>query len=167
MAAYKREHFNFPARLVIRKSSRFHEDELEGLNAALDEVGVSMADFIWMPRRSPIKLVRQGDYPPLRGTAMRIDHETSLLYTRGSVDFFATYPGMYVPNPLILRCQRRDRTEWDALLHETMALTKMNWNNTQFDGALPITMRAARQVGEILKYVPEGLDADPRYRFYM
>lgn len=167
LAAYKREHFNFPARIVIHKSSRFHEDELEGLNAALDEVGVSMADFIWMPRRSPIKLVRQGDYPPLRGTAMRIDRDTSLLYTRGSVDFFATYPGMYVPNPLILRCQRRDRTEWDALLHETMALTKMNWNNTQFDGALPITMRAARQVGEILKYVPEGLDADPRYRFYM
>ncbi|MGR9457132.1 argonaute/piwi family protein [Rhizobium leguminosarum] len=167
LAAYKREHLNFPARLVIHKSSRFHEDEFEGLNTALEEAGVTMADFIWMPRRSPIKLVRQGDYPPLRGTAMRIDQDTSLLYTRGSVDFFATYPGMYVPNPLILRCQRRDRTEWDALLEETMALTKMNWNNTQFDGALPITMRAARQVGEILKYIPEGVDADPRYRFYM
>ncbi|AVA23959.1 PIWI domain-containing protein (plasmid) [Rhizobium sp. NXC24] len=167
LGAYKREHANYPARLVIHKSSRFHDDELEGLNAALDEAGVTMADFIWMPRRSPIKLVRQGDYPPLRGTAMRVDQDSSLLYTRGSVDFFATYPGMYVPNPLILRCQRRDRTEWDALLHETMALTKMNWNNTQFDGALPITMRAARQVGEILKYIPDGVEADPRYRFYM
>jgi hypothetical protein len=46
-------------------------------------------------------------------------------------------------------------------------LTKMNWNNTQFDGALPITMKAARQVGDILKYVPEGQAIDPRYRFYM
>jgi hypothetical protein len=47
----------------------------------------------------------------------------------------------------------------------------MNWNNTQFDGALPITMKAAmkaaRQVGDILKYVPDGQTIDPRYRFYM
>jgi hypothetical protein len=43
----------------------------------------------------------------------------------------------------------------------------MNWNNLQFDGALPITMKAARQVGDILKYVPEGQTIDPRYRFYM
>lgn len=169
LAAYKKEHGHFPARLVIHKSAKFHADELEGLDGALEEAGIDMADFIWLPRRSPIKLVRQGDYPPLRGTAMRLDRDTALLYTRGSVDFFATYPGMYVPNPLVLRCQRRDRTDWDTLLQETMELTKMNWNNTQFDGALPITMRAARQVGEILKYIPDGADheADPRYRFYM
>jgi hypothetical protein len=29
----------------------------------------------------------------------------------------------------------------------------MNWNNTQFDGHAPITIRAARQVGNILNYV--------------
>jgi hypothetical protein len=53
------------------------------------------------------------------------------------------------------------------LLKETLALTKMNWNGTQFDGALPITLKAARQVGDILKYVPDGTTPDPRYRFYM
>ena len=74
---------------------------------------------------------------------------------------------MYVPNPLLLKAQRRDGSGWDTLLKETLALTKMNWNNTQFDGALPITMRAARQVGEILRHVPEGVLPDPRYRFYM
>ena len=52
-------------------------------------------------------------------------------------------------------------------LRETLALTKMNWNGTQFDGALPITLKAARQVGEILKYVPADVIPDPRYRFYM
>ena len=36
---------------------------------------------------------------------------------------------------------------------DTLALTKMNWNNTQFDGHAPITIRAARQVGNILNYV--------------
>jgi hypothetical protein len=55
------------------------------------------------------------------------------------------------------------------LAHECMALSKMNWNNTRFDGQFPITLRAARQVGLILKYL-EGADTDkisPSYRFYM
>ena len=110
---------------------------------------------------------RDQPHPPLRGTAMRLDDERSILYTRGSVDFFRTYPGLYVPNPLMLHAQRRDTPDWILLLKETLALTKMNWNGTQFDGALPITLKAARQVGDILKYVPDGTTPDPRYRFYM
>jgi len=97
---------------------------------------------------------------------MRLDEEQTILYTRGSVDFFRTYPGMYVPNPLALHAQRRDTPDWNLLLKETLALTKMNYG-TQFDGALPITLKAARQVGDILKYVPDSVIPDPRYRFYM
>jgi hypothetical protein len=43
----------------------------------------------------------------------------------------------------------------------------MNWNNTQFDGFDPITLRAARQVGKILKYIPIGDKMQPRYSFYL
>jgi hypothetical protein len=28
----------------------------------------------------------------------------------------------------------------------------MNWNNTQFDGAAPVTLRAAQQVKEVLRF---------------
>jgi hypothetical protein len=76
-------------------------------------------------------------------------------------------PVSTIPNPLVLHAQRRDTPDWNLLLKETLALTKMNWNGTQFDGALPITLKAARQVGDILKYVPDGTTPDPRYRFYM
>jgi hypothetical protein len=167
LAAYKREHGNHPARLVIHKSSSFHADERAGFERALDECGVGYADLIWLPRHSPVKLFRNGLYPPLRGTALKLDDDQVVLYTRGSVDFFRTYPGMYVPNPLWLRLERRDTASLDQVLTELLTLTKMNWNGTQFDGALPITMKAARQVGDILKHVREGDPADPRYRFYM
>ena len=50
---------------------------------------------------------------------------------------------------------------------EILSLTKMNWNNTQFDGAEPITLRAARQVGSILKYVANDEPVHSRYSFYM
>jgi hypothetical protein len=43
----------------------------------------------------------------------------------------------------------------------------MNWNNTQFDGHDPITVRAARQVGKILKYVGPDEPVEPRYAHYM
>ncbi len=165
--SYKKEHGNYPARLVIHKTSRFHPEEREGFQKAIEQSEIEIADFIWMPRRSPVRLFRNGVYPPLRGTAMRLDDEHAILYSRGSVDFFRTYPGLYVPNPLVLRAQRRDTPDWNLLLKETLALTKMNWNGTQFDGALPITLKAARQVGDILKYVPDGTIPDPRYRFYM
>jgi hypothetical protein len=43
----------------------------------------------------------------------------------------------------------------------------MNWNNTQFDGGDPITVRAARQVGDVLKYLSEDAGIQMRYSFYM
>jgi len=46
-------------------------------------------------------------------------------------------------------------------------LTKMNWNDTQFDGGEPITIRAARQVGGILKYVNKDSPFQAHYSFYM
>jgi hypothetical protein len=48
-----------------------------------------------------------------------------------------------------------------------LSLSKLNWNNTQFDGGEPITVRAARRVGDILKCVPEGAPIQPSFRFYM
>jgi hypothetical protein len=58
----------------------------------------------------------------------------------GGVNFFGTYLGLCVPNP---HARRRDTPDWNLLLKETLALTKMNWNGTQFDGALPITLKAS------------------------
>ena len=43
----------------------------------------------------------------------------------------------------------------------------MNWNNTQFDGYWPITVRAAREVGNILKYVGITEPLEARYAYYM
>jgi hypothetical protein len=47
-----------------------------------------------------------------------------------------------------------------------LALTKMNWNSTQFDGSLPITLRASRAVSRILKHVSAGALEAPESRFY-
>ena len=38
---------------------------------------------------------------------------------------------------------------------EILALTKLNWNNSRLSGREPITMRAARSIGTMLRHVDE------------
>lgn len=162
---YRREHWNTPARLVIHKSSLFNEAEMKGVLAAVEEREVEYADLLSM-RRTSTRLFRPGDYPPLRGTLLHLDDQSVALYTKGSVDFFRTYPGIYVPRPLAIRSAQSEQT-LSFLARETLALSKMNWNNTQFDGGEPITLKAADKVGDVLKYLDDDDWVAPRYSYYM
>jgi hypothetical protein len=163
---YKIEHKNMPGRVVIHKSSNYHEAELRGFQNALIEKGIDCHDFLTI-FRSDIRLFRKGAYPPLRGTKLSIDEDTHILYTRGSVPFYETYPGKYVPRSLELRCVDVQQDP-NLLCKEILSLTKMNWNNTEFDGLWPITIKGSRQVGDILKYLPPDVEKiEPRYSFYM
>jgi hypothetical protein len=89
-----------------------------------------------------------------------------VLYTRGSVPAYGTYPGMYIPTPLGFRTVDTESSP-AALAAELLALTKMNWNQTLLDGRLPITLRTADTVGEILRHVPADVRPQARYAFYM
>jgi hypothetical protein len=162
---YRMEHRNLPARVVVHKSSTYTEGELAGFRAAIDEQDIDSADFITL-QSSSTKLLRAGVYPPWRGTLLTLDDQSQVLYTRGSVEFFAAYPGMYVPVPLWIRCQQVEQT-LVALAEEILSLTKMNWNSSQFDNMEPITLRAAKQVGGILKHIAPGEHVEPRYSYYM
>ncbi len=162
---YRREHKNFPARVVIHKSSIHNREEIEGFEQALRDCSIDsgQADFISVTR-SFTRLYRLGKYPPLRGTFLDTGGQVFVLYTRGSVDFYNAYPGLYIPMPLGFRCDQTSETP-KFIAQEILGLTKMNWNNAQFDGGEPITLRASRQVGSILKYLES--DYEPYYRFYM
>ena len=165
---YRDEHKNVPARVVLHKSSYFIQEELDGFRAGLRQERISMADMLSI-RKSSIRLFRTNVYPVLRGTHMRLDGNRHLLYTRGSVPFYETYPGLYVPRALEIQFDTVEQSR-ETLCREILALTKMNWNNTQFDMREPITLRAARVVGDILKYIPNDAPESriaTRYSFYM
>lgn len=165
LKAYSAHHYHSPARVVLYKTSRFEPAEVDGFDQALQEERVRIADFVWVGQRTPFRLFRNGAYPPLRGSYLEME-QGAVLYSRGSVPYFRTYPGMYVPQPIMLRPYRRESTLAD-LSRETLSLTKMNWNSTQFDGALPITLRASRVVGRVLKHVSIGAAEAAEYRFYI
>jgi hypothetical protein len=162
---YRKEHHTSPARLVVHKTSRLTAGEVEGFGVAGDEHDIESIELISV-KRSLTRLFREGTYPPLRGSFLKLQDNTGLLYLRGSVQFFETYPGMYVPRPLELSVTRADMSV-EQIGREMLSLSKLNWNNTQFDGGEPITLRAARRVGDILKCIPEGGTVQPSFRFYV
>lgn len=167
LEAFKKEHGHLPARVVIHKSSDYSHEEYEGFSRFLKEKEITQFDLLYLSE-SFLRLYRTETYPPLRGTLLQLDQKRAILYTKGSVPFYETYPSIYPPKSLYIDSSRAQRPVRD-LARECLALTKMNWNNTRFDGQLPITLRAARQVGTILKYL-EGEDTrkvSQAYRFYM
>jgi hypothetical protein len=165
MDRYRKEWGHLPARLVVHKSSIFTPEELAGFRAGIDALGIASNDLLSL-RRANTKLFRFGSYPPQRGTLWSLERERHILYTRGSVPFYETYPGLYVPRPIEFRLHDPEQTP-EALAAELLALTKMNWNNTQFDQRDPITLRAADEVGDILRYVTDGGYIEPSYAAYM
>src|SRR5205823_3623068 len=104
LKTYRREHSTYPARVVVYKSSWYDDAERTGFRGAIQELKIEYADLLTI-RESFTRLFRDNYYPPLRGTMLSLDEHTHVLYTRGSVEFFTTYPGLYVPLPLELVCE--------------------------------------------------------------
>lgn len=156
---------NSPGRLVIHKSSKFNDAELYGFRQATKESRVRAVDFVTI-LDSRICGLREGAYPPQRGTHIELSRDQHLLYTRGAVPYYKTYPGRYIPQPLDIRIVESDEGP-GVLCSEILSLTKMNWNNTQFDGKYPITLHCARKVGEIMKYLGPNDRPEISYSYYM
>lgn len=164
LEAYRREHRTAPARLVVHKTSYFDPHERRGMRDAAEEQNVDTLELINV-RRGGARLYRDGTYPVLRGTAHLFDDTSGAVYLRGSVPQFRTYPGMYVPASLEFERAHGEMSSRE-IARELLELSKLNFNNTQFDGAEPITVRAARRVGDILKHVSPERMVDSRFRFF-
>jgi len=165
IAAYKAHHRHVPARIVVLKTSRFRPEEAEGIDAALRRAGIELSDLVWVQESSPIAIFRDGNYPVLRGTFIDLRGK-GLLYTRGSVPYYGTFPGLRVPRPLLVVPHENCDTAIAKLAEEVLALTKVNWNTTQFDQKLPAPIKAAREVGRILKHIEFGTAVSPDFRKY-
>lgn len=165
LTEYHKEHRTMPARVVIHKTSSHNAAEIDGFDKAVREKNIDSCEYVSLTK-SFTRLFRNGVYPPMRGTFLSLSDDTHILYTRGSVEFYATYPGMYMPRTVRISCDKVEQTP-RYLAEEILGLTKMNWNDTQFDGGMPITIRAARQVGDILRYASDTDAVPPRYSFYM
>lgn len=160
---YAAEMKRAPARVVIHKTSRFWEDERQGFMDALRSV--RHIDLLAVSPSSSVRLVRAGQYPPLRATRFRVG-DLSYLYTTGFISALGRYPHGHVPSPLQVADHIGD-TDLDQLLWEILVLSKMNWNSAGFAGLMPITIRFSRLVGDIMREIPADEEPEPQFRYYI
>jgi hypothetical protein len=81
-----------PGSLTLRRQT----DEALALTGK--DVGTPIIQFhppegvalLWLTRSEPARLFRFGEFPPLRGTLLRLTDERHVLYTRGSVPAYQT-----------------------------------------------------------------------------
>ncbi|MEM2292471.1 MAG: hypothetical protein QXX41_04275 [Nitrososphaerota archaeon] len=155
---------NLPARLVVHKSSRFWPGEISGFNEAAKDI--KLKDYVTIQSRGIRFMREKGKYPPLRGTVIKIGKKNYILFTKGWIPYYQTYPGLRVPVPLEI-VEHYGDSSIETICKEILALTKLNWNSADFCISEPVTLAYSRQVGKILAYIPEEVKPRPEYRFYM
>jgi hypothetical protein len=148
---FKAKHGDWPKELFIHGKTTFNDVEWNAFSEVTPKetalVGVRIKRT-----QGEAKLFRDGDYPVLRGTAILLDDRNAYLWTTGFVPPIDTYIGPETPNPLFITVLRSSGALPDlrTVLSDIMGLTKINYNACNYSDGLPVTVRFADRVGDIL-----------------
>ena len=161
---YARERGVAPSELFIHGKVRFSDDEWSGF---LDAAGGSTrVTGVRIRNASELKLFRMGSYPILRGLAYLQSASAAYLWTRGYTPRLRTYAGREVPRPLLVDVCRGE-FDLHTVLRDVMALTKLNYNACMHSDGMPVTLRFADAVGEILTAGPVTSDPPLPFKHYI
>jgi len=154
-----------PRRLVVHKSTRFSDEEIDGCEQASSDI--DELDIIHIREWAGFRAYHKGhDYPAVRGTVIANGNE-AMLFTSGYVSALGTYPGPSSPRPLHLICQKLD-TSIESVCRDILGLTKLDWNSSTFYRRVPVTIAVSRKVGAVMAEMVSAGGTPPRsYRFYM
>lgn len=168
LATYSEMHDGPPKELFIHGQTYFNDEEW----SAFCDASPKETNVVGVRIRTTggeMKLFRDGDYPVLRGTALLLDKQTAYLWTTGYVPQLDTYIGPETPNPLHITVMRSKYPKPDirTVLTDIMGLTKINYNSCNFNDGMPVTVRFARMVGDVLTMgSAKGQERQP-FKFYV
>lgn len=153
-----------PAELFLHGRVAFDDDEWRGFRDAAGDninlVGVRIRE------NSDLKLFRKAKMPVLRGMAYISSKRMAYLWTKGYIPRLQTYPGREVPNPIQIKINR-GKADIDLILRDILGLTKLNYNTCIFGDGVPVTLKFADAVGEILTAGPIKGDVPLPFKHYI
>lgn len=146
--SYKLQNEHFPKEVFIHSKTKFNNKEWKAFQAVTPKetnlVGVTIT------KTKPLKLYKsEGDYPILRGNAFVVNEKSAFLWTVGFVPKIQTALSMEVPNPIFIEINKGDANIYQVL-KDILALTKLNYNACIYADGVPVTLRFADKIGEIL-----------------
>jgi hypothetical protein len=162
---YQRKHVGDPppSRIVVHKNTEFKSYEVEGCFDAL--LNIPNVELVHVQQGCGWQGVqidapqRPHGYPVRRGTSFQLGPYETLLWTQGNLpemtengrDYFKEGKG--TPDPLML-VRHAGLGSVDDLCRETLALTKMDWNNDGPYDRLPVTLNFAQILAKVVKRMP-------------
>lgn len=166
VSAYVKDHGKPPAELFIHGRQRFSEEEWRGFSSAVPPE--TKLAGVRIRSTQDLRLFRPtADMPVLRGSAVTMSRKEGYLWTTGYVPRLRTYPGFETPKPVLVELHQGEG-DLLTIMKDVLALTKVNYNSCDFSSGLPVTLKFADRVGEILTASPEGMSAPPLpFRFYI
>jgi argonaute-like protein implicated in RNA metabolism and viral defense len=165
-----------PDRVVLHKRTHFTTEEREGLADGLS--GVKHIDMLEIQIDSALRYVASapggnGDdsYPVRRGTVMKLDDFTALLWVHGATTAlhsnYKYFQGKRrIPAPLIVR-RHAGRTDLQHLAEEILGLSKMNWNTFDLYTKLPATVHSSNEIARIGSLLQRFGTASYDYRLFI
>lgn len=151
LQTFEDKHGAPPKELFIHGRTTFNDDEWAAFTQAAPE-GTNVVAVRIKTTTGDTKLYRNGDYPVLRGTALLLDDRNAYLWTNGFIPRLDTYIGPETPNPLWITVLRStgETPAIETVLRDIMGLTKINYNACNYSDGLPVTVRFANKVGDVL-----------------
>ena len=164
--AYRKHHNGAaPKELFIHGKTRFSVEEWEGFKESVPEETAVVC--VRIREDFSLKLLRHGNMTVPRGLGWVKSPRRAYLWTKGFVPRLQTYAGREVPKPLSIEISRGD-ADIQQVMADVLALTKLNYNACIYGDGVPVTLRFADSVGEILTAAPRRADLPPLpFRYYI
>lgn len=145
-AFYKR--FNrYPEQIFIHSRTYFDDDEWAGFEEAT--IGKSKIIGVRITEKTSLKLYRNGNYCIPRGMMLSLSPSKAYLWTKGFIPRIKTQMGLEVPSPLEIIITRGIE-DVEVVCRDILSLTKLNYNACIYGDGVPVTLKFADSIGEIL-----------------
>jgi hypothetical protein len=154
-----------PRRIVVFKQTTFRDDELSGVDdafTAVDEVECIEVNTnvawrgVWLrsSRRADRRTEPDG-YPVHRGVTVLTSGTSALLWAAGDSPAVSLQGNHYyqggksIPRPLLIT-RHAGAGSLELAATETLAMTKMDWNNDALYDPVPVTITYAQRLARII-----------------
>jgi hypothetical protein len=168
-----------PRRVVIHKLTPFLNEERAGLQAGLN--GVKDVDLLEIYVDDALRYLssipqrdgtfKEDKFPMKRGTLLKLDAFTALLWVHGVSNVVGTQGTYYqgkrrIPAPLVIK-RHAGRSDLTTVGEEILGLSKMNWNSFDLYTKVPATVESSRQIARIGSLLERFGATSYDYRLFM
>ncbi len=163
LIAFKKQ-YGYPKEIFVHSRTDFNDEEWNGFLEAAK--GAEKVIGVKITHEKTFKLFRDSEYPTMRGTLFIKDSRAGYLWTKGFIPRIQSVMGLETPNPLFIQINRGD-ADINVVCKDVLALTKLNYNSCRFSDGVPVTLKFADAIGEILTAGPNEGNAVLPFKFYI